>query len=178
MADFDTTVVLQAYDGQLNAAPYGTAIPSDISGTLDAAFENVGWLTEDGLTFNPNLSADDPIKGWPRGEILLRPAATLEPEFTFSLAQHDSDTLDWVVDPSRQMSLVLDYRSTSTSATHRLVLPKIKVSEAGEMPFNISDLISVEITVGCERDDAVGVGFTFAFYIPDAAGTGVIKKSY
>lgn len=178
MADFSTASVLQAYDGELFAAPYGTAIPPDIATALDAAFVSVGWITEDGLTFNPNLSADDPLKGWPRGEILLRPAPTLEPEFTFALAQHDSDTLDWVVQPAREMSLVLDYRASTTSDTYRLILPKVKLSEAGELPFNISDLISVELTVGCSRDDAVGVGFTFSFYLPGATAGTVVKKSY
>jgi hypothetical protein len=176
MADFSTASVLQAYDGELFCAPFGTAIPPDIATALDPAFISTGWITEDGLTFSPNLSADDPIKGWPRGEILLRPAATQEPEFGFSLAQHDSDTLTWLTDSGRSLSLVLDYRASVTSDTHRLVLPKVKLSEAGEIAFNVSDLISVELTVGCERDDESG--YTYAFMIPDATGTGTIVKSY
>lgn len=178
MADFNTAVVLQAYDGELSVAPYGTDLPTTRTDALDVAFTSAGWITEDGLTFNPNLSADDPIKGWPRGEVLLRPAATLEPEFTFALAQHDADTLDWIISPSREMSLVLEYKATETSTAYRLVLPKIKLSEAAEIPFNITDVVSVELTVGCQRDDAVGVGYTFAFLIPDAIGTGTVVKSY
>jgi len=173
---FDTSTVLQAYDGELFSAGYGVALPPDLTTALDPLFLGVGWITEDGLVFDPALSSEDAIKGWPRGEILLKPASTLEPTFQFSLAQHDTTTLDWIVDPSRQLSLVLEYRATPTSDTYRLVLPKVKISESGEMPFNISDLISTEITVSCERDDVAG--YTFAFIIPDPSGVGFIMKSY
>jgi hypothetical protein len=175
---FDTKAVLQAYDGELFAAPYGTDLPADVAAALATEFKGVGWLTEDGMTFNPNVSAEDPIKGWPRGEILLRPSATLEPEFTFTLAQHDSDVLDFVVAPDRELSMVLEYKASTSGAKHRLVLPKVKVSEAGEMPLNISDLVSVEITVGCQRDDTTGVEYTFAFIIPASGGTGSTVKKY
>lgn len=176
MADFNTGSVLQAYDGQLWFAPVGTTLPVDREAALDAAFVSAGWLTEDGLTFNPNLSAGDPIKGWPRGEILLRPAATLEPDFKFSLAQHDSDTLDWITQPSTSYAGVLDYSATQGGEQHRLVLPNVKITEAGEIPFNVSDLIAAEITVGCSRDDTAG--YTFAFMIPGPGGTGTTTKSY
>lgn len=173
MAEFSTASVLQAYDGALYAAPRGTTLPTDLTTTLDAAFVVQGWLTEDGLTFNPNLDAPDAIKGWPRGETLLQPAATLSPEFGFTLAQHDSDALDWITDPSREMSLVLEYRATAGSALHRLVLANCKITDAGEMAFNTEDLVGVEITVSC----AAGDDMTFAFLIPDGEG-GVITKSY
>lgn len=177
MPGFDTAEVLQAYDGELFAAPAGAAaLPADLSATLDPAFEGVGWLTEDGLTFKPNVSAGDPIKGWPRGEILLRPSASLDPMFTFALAQHSADTLDWMVQPDREMALVLEYRATSTGPKHRLVLPKVKVTETGELPLNVEDLVALEVTVGCSRDDTAG--YTFAFDLPGADGTSTVRKSY
>ena len=175
MATFDTGSVLQAYDGQLWAAPYGTTVPADLSATLDSGFVSQGWLSEDGLVFSPNLEAGDAVRGWPRGEILLQPAATLSPEFGFTLAQHDSDALDWIVDPSREMSIVLDYKATAGGALHRLVLPKVKVTEAGEIPFNTEDLVGIELTVGCQADSTAG--FTFEFQIPDGAG-GTVSKAY
>jgi hypothetical protein len=46
------------------------------------------------------------------------------------------------------------------------------------MPLNISDLVSVEITVGCQRDDTTGVEYTFAFIIPASGGTGSTVKKY
>jgi hypothetical protein len=171
MATFDTSVVLQAYDGQLWAGPAGTTVPTDTTTALDAGYVSQGWLTEDGLTFNPNLDAPDAIKGWPRGETLLQPAATLSPEFGFTLAQHDSDALDWITDPSREMSIVLEYKATAAGDVHRLVLPKVKVTEAGEMAFNTEDLVGVEITVGAQADDTAG--YTFAFLLP-----GGESKSY
>lgn len=176
MADFNTASVLQAYDGELFAAPVGTTVPTDRETALDAAFVSVGWITDDGLTFSPNLDSPDAIKGWPRSETLLKPAPSLEPEFQFSMAQHDGDALDWITQPDRGMALVLEYKATKAGAVHRLVLPKVKLSDAGEIPFNTDDLINIEITVTCERDDTAG--YTFAFMLPDATGTGTTVKSY
>lgn len=172
---FDTTKVLQAYDGGLYAAAAGSTLPANLAASLDAAFEAVGWLTEDGLGFSPNLTASDPIKGWPRGEVLLLPAATLEPTFKFTLGQHDADVLDWVVSPSREMALILEYKATATGDLHRLILPKVKVTESGEIPFNTEDMVAVELTVGASRDDTAG--FTFSFQIPDGIG-GTTEKKY
>jgi hypothetical protein len=172
---FDTSTVLQAWDGQLFAAPAGTPLPADLAAPLDAAFIGVGWLTDDGLTFTPGVDAPDAIRGWPRGEVLLRPPPTLEPEFGFALAQHDADALTWITDVSAERALVLQYRATATSRLHRLVLPLTRLSDAGEMPLNTEDLAAVEITVGCRRDDTAG--YTFAFLIPDG-DTGTTIRSY
>lgn len=172
---FDSSTAIQAFDGQLFAAPAGTALPEDLATPLGAAFIGVGWLADDGLSFNPNVDAPDAIRGWPRGEILLRPPATLEPEFTFTLAQHDADALAWITDVSAERALVLEYRASVASRTHRLLLPLVRLSDAGEMPLNTTDLASVEITVGARRDDTAG--FTFQFQLPDGA-TGTVTRQY
>lgn len=176
MSDFDTSVVIQAYDGELFSAPVGTILPPDRTTALDVAFVSVGWLAEDGLTFTPGITADDPIKGWPRGEVLKRPKPTLEPEFVFKVAQHDADALDWVTNPAREMAVVLDYRDGVTADNYRLILPKVTLKDSGEMAFNTTDLVGIELTLGCARDD--GAGYTFAFMIPDPTtpDTTVIKS--
>lgn len=40
----------------LHLAPYGTALPTDINGALDGAFEDIGWLHSDGITETPTGS--------------------------------------------------------------------------------------------------------------------------
>ena len=176
MGALDTGQVLQAFDGELWQADHGTPLPGVSTDTLDAGFLSAGWLHEDGLTFMPGLSADDPIKGWPRGEILLQPSAILEPTFKFTLMQHsDPDSLDWIVDPTRLRSIVLDYRSAVGGAKARLVLPKVRIKESGDISFNVADAISTEVTVGCVRDDAAH--YTFSFMIPTVVG-GVIGPDF
>lgn len=172
---FDSSTTIQAFDGELFAAPVGTALPADLAATLNVAFVGVGWLTDDGLGFDPGVDAPDAIKGWPRGEILLRPPATLEPEFKFTLAQHDADALEWITDVSAERTLLLEYRASVGGRLHRLVLPITRLSDAGEMPLNTSDLASLEITVGCRRDDTAG--FTFQFQLPDGP-TGTVTRQY
>lgn len=39
-------------------APFGTTLPTTLTGTLDAAFEDVGWLSTDGVTESLGGSVD------------------------------------------------------------------------------------------------------------------------
>jgi hypothetical protein len=167
MVAFDTSLVIQAYDGVLSIAPYGTGVPDAWDTPLPGGYKEAGWLTEDGLTLTPGVDAPDPIKGWPRGEILKRPVPTLVPELKFACAQHDPDVLTMLTKTGVQMSYVVDYRDTVTSSTHRLIVPKGMVIDAGDIPFNVTDLVNVEFTVGASRDDTAG--YTICFLVPDPA---------
>ena len=180
---FDSSKVIQGYDGVLSTAPIGTSIPPTLADAVATPWVNAGWCIEDGHTFNPNLQSEDPIKAWPRGEIIKRPAPTLEPEFTFQLLQH-VDALDLLIAPDVERMWILEYRDTTTSATHRLIIPRAMTTEMSEITFNTADPIGHEVTIGAIRDDtasigAVGsevVGWTFAFVVPDSTtGLDVIK---
>jgi hypothetical protein len=166
----DTSTVIQAFDGRLMWAPNGATVPTSTSDELGAEFHDVGWLTTDGIEFDPQLSAEEGIKGWPRGEVILQPAATQKPQAKFTLAQHDEDALDWITAPDRLLTLVAEYRRTVDGDSYRLVLPAVKVTNAGAMKLNTSDLVSIEITVAAQRDDTAG--YTYAFLLPG----GTTKK--
>lgn len=174
---FDTAKVIQGWDGVLWTAPPGTPIPPTLADPVAGPWVNVGWCHEDGHSFNPNLQSQDPIRAWPRGEVVKRPAPTLEPEFTYQLLQH-TDALYQLVTPGVERAWILEYRDTATSDTHRLIIPKAMMTEAGEVAFNTADPIGHEFTVGASRDDTAVVGgpgsevtgFTFAFVVPDPAG--------
>ena len=176
---FESTKVILGYDGSLNTAPVGTPVPATLTTPLDVAWINVGWCHIDGHSFNPNLEAPDPIKAWPRGETVKRPAPTLSPEFTFQLIQH-TDALPLLVNPNVEMAYLLEYRDTETSSLHRLIMPRSTITDMAEIAFNTEDPIGHEITVGCTRDDLAVVGtvtgFTFAFQVPDTAGLTVVHS--
>ena len=49
--------------GAIHVAPSGTTLPTDASTALDAAFVNLGYVSEEGLT-NSNSAASETIHAW------------------------------------------------------------------------------------------------------------------
>lgn len=54
--------------GGLYVAPYGTALPDDVDAPLDAAFQNLGYISADGVTVRID-SSTSPIEVWGGDEI-------------------------------------------------------------------------------------------------------------
>ena len=49
--------------GGIYSAPLGTALPTDATTTLNTAFKNLGYVSEDGVTNSDERSTND-IKAW------------------------------------------------------------------------------------------------------------------
>lgn len=49
--------------GAIYHAPFGTTLPTDATSTLNAAFKNLGYVSEDGLV-NSNTAESESIKAW------------------------------------------------------------------------------------------------------------------
>ena len=49
--------------GAIYRAPFGTTLPTDATTALDAAFKNLGYVSEDGLV-NSNTAETESIKAW------------------------------------------------------------------------------------------------------------------
>lgn len=61
MPDADKTVIAQ--DGNIYVAPFGTALPETPTETLNAAFTELGYVTDDGVTFSAEPTTED-INAW------------------------------------------------------------------------------------------------------------------
>lgn len=85
------TNVRVALTGSVLTAPEGTAFPATISEAPDAAFADLGYTTEDGVTFNVERETED-IMGWQAVEP-LRTIVTSEPKMaSFVLRQLETET--------------------------------------------------------------------------------------
>lgn len=59
----DATEVVVGADGRVSVAPVGTAVPTSATASLDAAFIEVGYISEDGVTFKSGADIED-INAW------------------------------------------------------------------------------------------------------------------
>ena len=64
-------------DGTVSVAPYGTTLPTTLSGALDSAFHDLGYLTEDGVEITKETDNFE-LSAWQaRGIILSRPISRI-----------------------------------------------------------------------------------------------------
>lgn len=59
--------VVAAITGAVWKAPFGATPPADYPTALDAAFKDVGFLGENGITFDPNETTTK-LKAWQKGQ--------------------------------------------------------------------------------------------------------------
>lgn len=71
--------------GSIHRAPIGTTIPTDATTALDAAFVCLGYVSEDGLENENELSLND-IKAW-GGNIVYRSLTEMTDNFNFKLIE-------------------------------------------------------------------------------------------
>ena len=155
--------------GAIFVAPVGTSLPTSADGELDEAFAELGYATEDGIT-NSNSPESDTIKAWGGDTVLslnkgkedtfsmtlievLNVAVlrlvygeanvngTLETGITIKANSRDLDEYAYVID------MVL-----KNDVMKRIVLPKAKVTEVGEITYSDSDAIGYETTLFCTSD--------------------------
>lgn len=156
--------------GAIFRAPLGTALPTTADATLNSAFEEMGYVSEDGVT-NSNSPESDTVKAW-GGDVVLTLMEGREDTFQFTLIeaknievlkavfgndnvsgslsagiviQNTNDDLEdcsWVID------MIL-----RDNTVKRVVIPDGKVSEVGDITYSDSDAIGYEITLSAMPDE-------------------------
>ena len=91
MAGQDVTKVRVALSGKVWVADIGSTVPADITVTPNASWTDLGYTTEDGISFSVEQQTQD-IPGWQSLEP-LRIIVTAEPKsFSFTLRQMEKAT--------------------------------------------------------------------------------------
>lgn len=155
--------------GAVFCAPVGTALPTDVTSALNAAFKELGYCSEDGVT-NSNSPESDNTKAW-GGDIVLtmqtskedtyqtkllevlnvdvlkavygdsNVSGTLETGITVAASSDEAEAHSWVFD------MILK------DALKRIVIPSATITEIGDIVYSDSEAIGYEITITATPDE-------------------------
>ena len=162
----------QLTTGPILSAPRGTPLPDGLDATIDAAFEDSGYISEDGLTLTPERSTEQ-VKDWSGSvvrELLTEFAAKLawahletnEQSLKNYLGDDNVTVVDATSTEGKRITALL--RSTEMprkpwlfkikdgEARVLIVVPDGQVSETGEVSFVKSGAITWPVTLATYPD--------------------------
>lgn len=182
MNSSNVTAAKPKVGGAIFYAPVGTALPTDSTTALNNAFVELGYASEDGVT-NSNTPESEEIKAW-GGDTVLTLSSTRTDTFSVTLIEAmKEDVLKLVYGETNVTGTLAAGISVSANAkdleehafvvdmilkdnaTKRVVIPKGKVTEIGEITYVDNDAVGYEITLTCSADEA---GNTHYEYIKSA----------
>lgn len=157
--------------GYMFVAPTGTALPTDNSTVLDAAYLNVGYLGDDGITFSDSSETDSFFDL--NGDTIETSNGSIEKSFTVTLREIKKDSLailygsSNVTDadgkltahdkgPNDASYVVVFELLLKNGRKWRRVGPQCKLGELGDMNVVYSDLVGREITMSVLKDATTG----------------------
>lgn len=150
--------------GAIWRAPLGSVLPTDATSALDAAFVNLGYVDEAGVT-NSNSPESDNVKAW--GGDNVASIQTAKPDsFKYKLIESlNADVLKAVygtanvtVDSNGEIKITANASDQEEacwviemimkgSKVRRIVIPDGKISEVGDIVYKDDECIGYDLTV-------------------------------
>ena len=155
--------------GAIFRAPLATALPTDATTALNAAFKPLGYVSEDGLVNNNSADSED-IKAW-GGDIVLSLQTEKTDTFQFTLlevlntevlkAVYGSDNVTGAL--ATGITLTANSSEAEEAAwvfemvmregtVKRIVIPDAKMTELGEIAYRDDEAVGYEVTITCYPD--------------------------
>lgn len=156
--------------GAIYRAPLGSTLPTDASGTLDAAFKCLGYISEDGLT-NNNSPESGTIKAW-GGDTVYTYWSSKEDTFAFTLIEClNIDVLKAVYgddNVSGDLTTGITIKANAVQqpnacyvaelvlngAVKRIVIPSGGIASVGEISYTDEATIGYQTTINAVPDTA------------------------
>lgn len=174
--------------GAAYKAPLNTQLPSDATTALANTFINQGYISEDGLT-NTIAIDSETIKAWGGGVVDTMETGK-EDSFKFTLIESINPDVQKTVHGESDVTGTPDgttgMKVSVGTAQHeafvwafdmvlkggilkRVVIPKGRVREIGEITYKDNEAVGYEITLSCELDSS-GYSHYEYFKTPTASG--------
>lgn len=188
MAPSTSKILVGAPDrvtGAIMAAPVGTALPTDAVAAPNVAFEDLGYISEDGLSVS-QASSWEKIKDWGGDQV-----RTFLTEFTGTLSWTFLETNDDALEAMYGVANVTITAATASTGKYTAVKLNSTEPQAKSWMFNIADSIApagdvarkIRIVVpngqitergdlSFSRNEAVMFPVTLEAY-PDASGNSI-----
>lgn len=150
--------------GAVHWAPLGTTLPTSATAALNAAFVELGYVSEDGLT-NNNSPESDTVKAW-GGDTVLNLQTDRPDTFAFTLIESlNEDVLKTIYGASNVTADGdgnLTIKATAEEMTSgawvfdmivkggrakRIVVPNGTISELGEIVYKDDEAIGYNVTI-------------------------------
>jgi len=177
------TAVRVGVTGRVYFAPQGTAIPTATSGVLASGFNDVGYITDSGITVSTATDTND-IRAWQNGDLLrtVQKSATFSVKFAMAETNEYSLLLFYnnythgagVVDGSVTWNGAQPYRGAFVldviDGTNliRITMPDAQVSDRSDVSIVNGDAFVYEVSIRGYPDTAGNAGY---MYIASAAAS-------
>lgn len=168
--------------GAVYFAPSGTAVPTSVSTALNAAFNDVGYIGEDGITESTATDSTD-IRAWQNGDIVRRVQTSHDYSVSFTMLETKAKALElyygnFTAGPGGASGVVeIDgsqpYRGAfvlhviDDTDLIRVVIPDGQVSERGDVQRVNGDATAYPITITAYPDSSGNKAYIY--YETDAA---------
>lgn len=176
--------------GAVSTAVAGTRVPTDATSALSKAFKGLGYISEDGLT-NAGEMSSETLKAW-GGDVVNSVQTEKSDTFTYKLIESlnidvlkevygdenvtgDLDAGITVKVNSKELPehpVVIDVLLKG-GVFKRIVIPKAKISEIGEITYQDADNVGYEVTLQALPDEE---GNTHYEYIKKATAASTASS--
>jgi hypothetical protein len=178
----DTTKIRAYQNGSVSVTGYGvtgTALPTDATTGLIAAYKDVGTITDDGITDSTSQDSTD-FYSWQGNTLVATLLGQYNKTFKFAASETNGQTLALLYPGSTltqtgtgvtvaEKPPVKDVRTwvfhgiSDSGKLQRVVIPLGQVSERGDLVWSSKDLTVYEFTVKCFVDASGNVAYRY-FY--------------
>ncbi|GAA2216968.1 hypothetical protein GCM10010400_72810 [Streptomyces aculeolatus] len=166
----DADNVRAGLDGGIYVAPIGSTVPTDVTTAWDAAWTELGFMSEDGVELNYSTDVED-INAWQALSPVRRILTGVDMTLGFTAIELKADSISLYFPDSTltttsgvtkldipsspapaEMAFGLEWRDGTI--TNRLILPRGEVTERGAISLQRGAAVGLEMTVSAYASSA------------------------